>query len=142
MLFTSPSLSRVQKFGWASVEDQRLGGRVVLVVEDEPLVGLEVVETLKASDAHVLSACRIADAIALIERHHISAAILDIKLGGEDRSVLCQHLSQRQIPFVFYTGYGTAPGGWHDVPIIPKPVHGTQIVDAVERLCGSHQGAV
>ena len=96
---------------------------------------------LTASGAHVVSACRIADAITSVDRHQISAAILDINLGGEDCSVLCQHLSQRQIPFAFYTGYTTAPDGWRDVPIINKPAHGTQIVDAVERLCGSHQRA-
>jgi CheY-like chemotaxis protein len=111
------------------------------VVEDEPLLGLEVVETLTARGAHVVSAGRVADAVRAVGQHQISAAVLDINLGGEDCSVLCQHLSQRQIPFVFYTGYSTPPKGWADVPIITKPAHRTQIGDAVERLCGSHQEA-
>ncbi len=102
---------------------------------------MEVVETLTACGAHVVSACRVADAINAVELHQISAAVLDINLGGEDCPLLCQHLSQRHIPFVFYTGYTTPPDGWADVPIITKPAHGTQIVDAVERLCGSQQRA-
>src|SRR5436189_807496 len=118
------------------MESPRLGGRVVLVVEDEPLVGLEVVEALTASGAHVVSACRIADAMASVDRHQVTAVILDINLGGEDCSVLCQHLAQLRIPFAFYTGYTTAPDGWRNVPIIQKPAHRTQIVDVVERLCG------
>ena len=123
------------------MKGQRLGGCVILVVEDEPLVGLELVETLTASGAHVVSACRIADAIASVDRHQIKAAILDINLGGDDCSVLCQHLAQLRIPFAFYTGYATAPDGWRNVPIIQKPAHGTEIVDAAERLCGAHQRA-
>jgi CheY-like chemotaxis protein len=123
------------------VEGERLGGCVVLVVEDEPLVGLELVETLSSCGARVVSACRVADAIKSVDLHQISAAILDINLGREDCSALCQNLSQRRIPFVFYTGYATAPDGWSDVPIITKPAQGTQIVDTVERLCRSHQEA-
>ena len=111
------------------------------MVEDEPLLGLEAVETLTARGAHVVSAGRLADAVKAVGRYQISAAVLDINLGGENCSVLCQHLSQRQIPFVFYTGYPTPPDGWAHVPIITKPAHRTQIADAVERLCGPHQKA-
>jgi DNA-binding NtrC family response regulator len=124
-----------------AVEKARLGGCVVLVVEDEPLVGLEVAEWLTASGSQVVSANRVTDAIAAVDRLWISVAILDIKLGGQECSVLCQHLSQRRIPFVFYTGYTAAPDGWSHVPIITKPASSEQVVDTVERLCESHQAA-
>jgi CheY-like chemotaxis protein len=128
--------------GWSlAVESARLNGCVVLVVEDEPLVGLELVETLTANGAHAVSAGRLADAIRAVDQHRISVAILDIKLGGEDCSLLCQYLSQRQIRFVFYTGYTTPPDGWSDVPIINKPAHRAHIVDTIERLRGSHEQA-
>ena len=112
------------------MEKARLSDRIVLVVEDEPLVRLELVETLSSCGAHVLSACRVADAIKSIDLHKIAAALLDINLGGEDCSVLCEHLSQRKIPFAFYTGYVAAPDGWRDVPIITKPARRTQIVNS------------
>jgi hypothetical protein len=54
---------------------------------------------------------------------------------------LCEHLTQRRIPFAFYTGYDSAPDGWSDVPTITKPADGAQIVDTVERLCRAHQQA-
>lgn len=123
------------------MEDQRLSGNTVLVVEDEPLVALEIAEMLTASGARVVSACRIADAIPSVDSHRMSAAVLDINLGGDDCSVLCEYLSQRHIPFVFYTGYNMAPDGWGHVPIITKPAHQTQIVDMVERLCRAPQEA-
>jgi CheY-like chemotaxis protein len=123
------------------VDGSQLAGRTILVVEDEPLVALEVVAALKACGAHVVSASRVAEAVSSVALHEIVAAVLDINLGGEDCSVFCQHLSQLQIPFVFYTGYATAPDGWSNVPIITKPAHGTHIVDTVERLWASHQHA-
>ena len=123
------------------MDSAQLEGRTILVVEDEPLVGLEMVETLTASGAHVVYACRVAEAIKSVGLCQITAAVLDIKLGGNDCSVLCHHLSQREIPFVFYTGYTTPPDGWSDVPIITKPAQRTQLVDAIKRLCGSPQHA-
>jgi CheY-like chemotaxis protein len=123
------------------VNNSQLGGRIVLVVEDEPLVGLEITETLSACGAQVVSASRVADAIKSVDLQRISSAVLDVKLGGEDCAVLCEHLSQRDIPFVFYSGYSTAPDGWQHVPIITKPGQLNQIVAAVERLCGSDQQA-
>jgi DNA-binding response OmpR family regulator len=71
---------------------------VLLVVEDEPLVGLDIAETLTTSGASAMSAGKVADAIAAADRAEVSAAILDIRLGGEDCSPVCQHLSARGIP--------------------------------------------
>jgi CheY-like chemotaxis protein len=120
----------------------RLDGRVVLVVEDEPLVALDIAEMLTGSGASVVSASKIADAIMAVEQRELSAAILDIRLGGEDCSPFCQRLWERGIPFLFYTGYSIVPDGWNGVPIIAKPANCQQIIDAVVLLCGSRQQVV
>jgi DNA-binding response OmpR family regulator len=69
------------------VGNSQLAGCVVLVVEDEPLVCLEVVETLTACGARAVPACKIADAIWALDQHPITAALLDVNVGGEDCSV-------------------------------------------------------
>ena len=46
------------------MKGQRLSGCVVLVVEDEPLVGIDLVDMLGAAGARVLSAKRADEAIA------------------------------------------------------------------------------
>jgi DNA-binding response OmpR family regulator len=119
-----------------------LDGRVVLVVEDEPLVGLDIAEMLKASGASVVPTRKVADAVAWMDRVEFSAAILDINLGGEDCSAVCQRLSERGIPFLFYTGYAQPPDGWRGIAIIGKPANCRQMIDAVERLCCSRQSAM
>ena len=72
-----------------------------------------------------------------IETTKIDAAVVDVKLGGEDVSSLCRLLTERTIPFVFHSGYTDAPDGWSHVPIVEKPATREQIVDAVGRLCHS-----
>jgi DNA-binding response OmpR family regulator len=121
--------------------EHTLSGRVLLVVEDEPLVSLDIAQMLTASGAHVVSACRIADAIAAVDRIEVCAAILDINLGQEDCSPICRHLSERGIPFLFYTGYADPLKDWSGVPIVAKPASSQQVVDAVERLCNPHRQA-
>lgn len=116
-----------------------LAGRSILVVEDEPLVTLEVAEALSASGAKVVSAVRAAKAIELLESADVAAAVVDIKLDTDDCSTVCQRLAVRGIPFLFYSGYSKGPDGWPDIPIIRKPARPEQIVDAVGHLCGSEQ---
>jgi DNA-binding response OmpR family regulator len=118
-----------------AVKNSQLGGRVLLVVEDEPLISLDVAGMLTASGAHVVSASRIVDAIAAVERIRIFAAVLDINLGQEDCSPVCRYLSERGIPFLFYTGYASTLKDWSGVPVVAKPATPQQVVDAVERLC-------
>ena len=75
-------------------------GRVV--IEDEPLVALEIVASLTKSGDPALSAHRVADAVRSIDKVEISGSLV----GGQDCSPLRRH---RQIPIVFYTGDTAAP---------------------------------
>lgn len=113
----------------------QLAGRVVLVVEDEPLVGLDLAEALTSLGARVVSAHAVAGAIMAVDRVELSAAVLDINLRGQDCAPICQHLRARGIPFLFSTGYDAAPDGWAGVPIVSKPALRQQIIDGVAALC-------
>ena len=111
-------------------------GRSVLIVEDEPFTALELHEVLRASGASILAATSSKAALHLIDYAHICAAIVDVNLGGEDCSSVCAALSRRSIPFMFYTGYSTAPSvrAWAAVPAIAKPAASDTIVETVTRL--------
>jgi hypothetical protein len=60
----------------------RLVGRLVLVVEDEPLVALDVADCLKAAGAQVIIARTLADALRESASANLSAAVLDHGQGG------------------------------------------------------------
>jgi len=122
-----------------AVKSNQLAGRTILVVEDEPLVALEVVEVLTACGARVVSVSRAADAIKSVDQHQLSAAVLDIKLGNNDCAAVCKYLHERGIPFLFLTGYSSPLDGFRSVPVVPKPASSRHLTDAVEQLCRSHQ---
>jgi len=118
-----------------------LMGRSVLIVEDEPLIALELHDALHKAGASILAATTIKDALALIARAQICAAIVDVKLGGHDCSSVCAALTKRSIPFMFYTGYLSAPAllAWPHAPSLSKPAAGSTMVDAIVELLPSRK---
>ena len=113
-----------------------LWGRSVLIVEDEPLIALELHNALHDAGASILAATTMKEALALIARAQICAAIVDINLGGHDCSSICAALAKRSIPFMFYTGYSSAAAlsAWPHAPAVDKPAADRTLVDSIARL--------
>jgi len=111
----------------------------VLIVEDEPLIALELHDALHKAGASILAATTIKDALELIAYAKICAAIVDVKLGGHDCSSVCAALSKQSIPFMFYTGYSTAAplSAWPHAPAVGKPAEGSTMVDTIAQLLPS-----
>ena len=112
----------------------------ILIVEDEPLVALDVHAVLSAAGASVISATSAAEAIELIAYAEIAAAIIDVHLGGEDAAEVCRKLEDRGIPFVFYTGRADVTflgARWPDVVVLKKPATAELIVTTLTALLRS-----
>jgi CheY-like chemotaxis protein len=73
----------------------QLAGRLVLVVEDEPLVALDVADCLKAAGAQVIIARTLADALRESASADPSAAVLDHGLHDGNTSEVCETLKER-----------------------------------------------
>jgi DNA-binding response OmpR family regulator len=89
-----------------AVESPRLVGCTALVIEDEPLVSLGLVDMLRAAGADIVCAKRAGELMLFLDRFRTTAAVLDINLGDHDCGAVCECLWKRDIPFLFYTGYG------------------------------------
>jgi DNA-binding response OmpR family regulator len=65
-----------------------------------------------------------ADAMSAALTHDLSAAVLDVNVGGQKIYPLAEHLLRRSIPFVFVTGYGAdgVDPRFAHVPLLEKPV--------------------
>ena len=113
-----------------------LAGRAILVVEDEPVIALQLEAQLYAAGATVYSASRLREALHMAEHPALSAAILDFRLGEDSSAAVCRRLQELGIPFVFYTGYSEddAFRRWPDVPVVSKPVDDGVLIDAVAGL--------
>lgn len=112
----------------------RLAGLRFLVIEDEPLIALDIKDTLmKAGAAAAHSAGTEGEALGLIAKSAFDAALLDANLHGEPVDTIAGALVRRNIPFVFVTGYGRAglPEALQHVPVVPKPFSEQQLVDAL-----------
>jgi CheY-like chemotaxis protein len=114
--------------------DRPLAGRLVLVVEDEPLIAMDVVQGLEAAGAVVSLARSLRDALEKVEAPGLSAAVLDHRLSDGDTSRICERLNARNIPFVIYSGYSKLDGECSEGNLVHKPVAPEALVDAVVQL--------
>ncbi|WP_134679185.1 response regulator [Paracoccus ravus] len=117
---------------------RELGGQNVLVVEDEPLVALDISHELKAAGAGRIDIARtIGQALSAIETGpQIDLALLDGNLSGEPVDRVASALSSRQIPFCFVSGYGRQhlPPDYPNAPVIEKPFRADTLVPVLTGL--------
>lgn len=115
-----------------------LEGRSILIVEDEPLIVMDITQQFEASGAALTSTNTLHHALILVEHDGLAGAILDHALGDGDSSQLCARLKQRGIPFLIYTGFKTVSGACADALHIDKPAVDGALVAAMEGLIMSH----
>jgi CheY-like chemotaxis protein len=122
------------------MHDHVLSGRSILVVEDEPLIALDIVESLRSAGAEIVTANLLSEALRLAARAELSAAVLDYRIGSVDSSPICEFLKQRGVPFLIYSGYQVPPRRFGDVLVLSKPATPRRLVTAVANL-GARRGA-
>jgi DNA-binding response OmpR family regulator len=107
-----------------------------MIVEDEPLIALDLHAALCAVGAGIIAATDAAEALRLISRNEISAAVIDVKLGELDSFEVCQALFHRRVPFLFYTAHAHAEllRAWPEVPVFTKPARTSEVVARIADL--------
>lgn len=111
-----------------------LQGCTILIVEDEPLIVLDMTTSLEITGAAVTSTNTLKHALLLVEHDGLAAAILDHSLGDGNSSALCARLSERGIPYMIYSGYRHIEGACKGAPHLDKPATAEALVAAVEDL--------
>lgn len=115
-----------------------LRGQRILVVEDDALLAMSVDDMLREAGANVAGpAATLDSAVQLVAEDHLSAAILDIRLNGDEVWPVARLLAENGVPFVFYTGHfdrTSIPAEWVDRPILSKPARSKQILAALADL--------
>jgi CheY-like chemotaxis protein len=117
----------------------------VLIVEDDPLIALDLEETVIAlGAAGVRAATSVAAALAAIEARAPDFAFLDINLGSEPSFDVGDRLEALNIPFAFVTGYGMdapIPARFAGRPIVGKPFSSDDVAQALRSGDGSQARA-
>jgi PAS domain S-box-containing protein len=117
-----------------------LSGKRVLIVEDEPLIALELMAMLEAARAHVVGPARsMRQARELIHEQTLDAALLDINLAEERTDELAAALLRRKVPLAFVSGYGreTLPPAFQTAALIAKPFRPEEVIAKLSELVGS-----
>lgn len=113
-----------------------MAGKRILIVEDEPIVAMCLEDALEALGCvPVGPVSRLEDGLMLARSETLDAAILDINLGGERSYPIAEALREREIPFVFASGYGAPdPAQGMGEPLMEKPYSERDVRAALERL--------
>jgi CheY-like chemotaxis protein len=108
----------------------------ILLVEDDPVIALDLQGVLETAGATVVGPARNpSEALSLVERSRISAAVLDYRLQGGDTLALARVLAERGIPFLFQTSDpASVAHKYPDATILSKPFRPGQLVSAIEAL--------
>src|SRR5215470_12177177 len=117
----------------AGVQTATLPGERLLLVEDEPLIAMDVEATLEREGARVVVAPTMREALRHANGAVLSVGVLDFRVGNEDAEPVCETLIRREVPFIFFTGLsGALPQRWAATPVVPKPATPQTIIGAVK----------
>jgi CheY-like chemotaxis protein len=114
----------------------RPGGVAILIVEDEPLIALDLQATLQAAGASV-TCCKADDAVARLGQHTFSAAVLDARPAPANTARSPGDFAMAGLPFLFYSTQ--APDDVTTIrgaPVVLKPGRPQDIIAAVALLLG------
>ncbi len=108
----------------------------VLIVEDDPIIGLDLRDTVAAAGAVVLGPAHdVKSALALLETSTVDVAVLDHVIVGGDSRPIADLLIQRGVPFLFHTSHrDDLPARYPTVTIVDKPSHPDELVRSLKTL--------
>lgn len=108
----------------------------VLVVEDEPIIGMTIENFLGDFGYSVVGPIEnLKAAILLAATEQIDIAVVDINISGQVATAVADKLIERKIPFLFVSGHNKMRGNrYASIPLLRKPFTPEDLHDAVERV--------
>jgi PAS domain S-box-containing protein len=119
-----------------------LRGKRFLIVEDEPMIALDIVAGLENEGVIVEGpVSSVKDALRVVEEGAFDGVLLDANLRGEPVGDVAAALTRRNIPFVFVTGYGrqALPESFARSKVLTKPFTQEQLIQTASQVVGSER---
>ena len=120
-----------------TAEPTRHSGRRVLLVEDEVMVAMYIEDILGDLGCSVIGvAINLEQGLALAHSANFDFAVLDINLGGQMSFPVADLLRQRNIRFLFISGYTSDAlvEEYRNEVRLQKPIRIPDLTDAIARL--------
>jgi len=109
----------------------------VLIVEDEAAVSMLLEDMVLEFGTEIVGpAATLEEAMALVRREHIDAAILDVNVRGEMAFGVADYMGGAGIPIIFATGYGSqiVPVRFRNSAFLNKPFGYDAMADSLRRV--------
>jgi DNA-binding response OmpR family regulator len=110
----------------------------ILVIEDEPIIALDIQMILEEDGHHVLGPVgRLEQALHLLETSQPDLAILDLNLHGYPATPIAERLRARCIPFIVASADSSVVGGdavFAGAEGITKPIQRDDLLAALYRI--------
>jgi DNA-binding NtrC family response regulator len=114
----------------------------ILIVEDEPLIALDLEAILLDADFEVVDiAGTIEKALAIIQMGKSDAVLLDANLKGVSSAPVAIALAERGLPFLVLSGYAAdqQPEAFRAGSYLQKPASPTQIIKLLNDILSEKQ---
>lgn len=110
----------------------------ILIVEDDPLIGLDL--SIELEDAGFAVAPTVVKALTLFRDHGCDLAILDVNLGRETSAPIAATLAAARVPFIAVTGYAIdqCPQEFASAPLLSKPFQTARLLAEMKRHLPRH----
>jgi len=111
-----------------------LAGVRILLLEDEPLIALEVEDLCRENGAEEVVTHSLVDDAEAALGGRFDIAVVDLILRGKSALPLAERLVAAQIPIVFTTGRDVdaqLAQRFPNSPLVKKPYAGSELIDAI-----------
>ena len=113
---------------------------IILVAEDEPLIALDLCDTVETAGYAVDGPFEdISSAMLSFQKHKPDLAILDVQLSDGNVFPLAEQLMAEDVPVIFHSGqYGIEDVGerFPAACALSKPCPPANIIDSVQQVLG------
>jgi|SRR5688572_2891587 CheY-like chemotaxis protein len=116
---------------------ESLRGLRILLVEDDPLIRLDLETSLEEFGAIVTAASNVAAALAALAVAMPDFAVLDFELGAESSESIAEVVQDRNVPFLYLSGYSEHDerfSRWPGVRVLAKPLSAARIARGIEDI--------
>ena len=117
--------------------EEFLRGLRILLVEDDPLICLDLEASLEEFGAVVTAVSNVGAAFAALAIAMPDFAVLDFELGAETSEPIAEVVQARDIPFLYlsgYSGHDERFSRWRGIRVLAKPLSAARIARGIQDI--------